>query len=155
MHSLYQTIIQLSNKFKNPYLKQNIKKESTEVQNSIKLDFNIENYLLKKPREGRAFVPGGTSNSRVLDDLSFIPIDKMIVEEQKSYRQDEELVEISTSTNLFSVDTKPIEDIGEFVERKNKTYREPLRYYGLKMKKMKPNSDRRCREGDNINKINK
>lgn len=157
MHNLYQTIIQLSSKFKNPYCKQIIKRESTSIENPIKLNFNIENNLLKKPREGRAFVPEGTSNIRTVDDLSFIPLDKMIVEEQKPYEKDEELFEVSTTSNLFSIDTKPlpIEDIGEFVKRKTKTYREPLRYYGLKMKKIKPNPDRKHKKEENTNKINK
>lgn len=157
MHNLYLTIVQLSNKFKNPYLKQITKSESTGVANPIKLNVIIENYLLKKPREGRAFVPGSSSNIQTLNDLSFIPIDKMIVEEKRPYKQNEKLLEISTSTNLFSIDTKPLpmDDIGELVERKTKTYTEPLRYYGLKMKKMKPNPNRSHKGGKNTKTINK
>ncbi|XP_025422669.1 uncharacterized protein LOC112692271 isoform X2 [Sipha flava] len=157
LHNLYHTIVQFSSKFKNPYFKQITKRESISEENPIKLNVNIENYLLKKPREGRAFVPEGTSNVRTLDDLSFIPIDKIIVKERKPYEKDEELIEVTKTTNLFSIDTKPlpIEDIGESVERKTKTYREPLRYYGLKMKKMKPNPNRRQQKEENTNKINK
>lgn len=158
LYNIYKTVIQLSIKFKNPHIKQITPKELKITNNPMKLDINIENYLLKKPREGRAFVPGGMSNSRILNDLSFIPIEKMMVEEQKPFEQDEELIEISTSTDLFSVDTKPldIEDIGISVERKTKTFREPIRYHGLKVKKMKPNPIRKLKkEESSITKKNK
>lgn len=151
LYNLYKTVIQLSIKFKNPHNKQITTKELKVVDNPMKLDTHIVNYLLKKPREGTAFVPGGISNSRILNDLSFIPIEKMTVEEQKPFEQKEELIEISTSTDLFSIDTKPldIEDIGKSVERKTKTFREPLRYHGLKMKKMKPNPTRKLKKEEN------
>ncbi|XP_025203674.1 uncharacterized protein LOC112600611 [Melanaphis sacchari] len=145
LYNLYQTIIQLSNKFKNPSIKQIGMRELKSKENPARLNVNIENYLLKKPQEGRAFVLGETSNVHALNDLSFIPIEKMAVGNQQPFEH-EELFEIPTSNNLFSIDTKPtnIEDIGESVERKTKTYKEPLlRYYGLKMKKMKPNPNRK------------
>lgn len=153
LYNLYKIVTQFSNKFKNPHIKPIFSKELKVEDNPNKLDFPIENYLLKKPREGRAFMPGGILNCQKLNDLSFIPIEKMIVEEQKSYEQDEELIEISTSTDLFSIDTKPLdaEDIGESVERKTKTFKEPLRYYGLKVKKMKPNPKRKLKKEENSN----
>lgn len=153
MYNLYQTVIKLSNKFKNPYPKQIALKKCNSVENPTKLNMNIENYLLKKPREGKAFVPGGTTNIPILNDLSFIPIEKMIVEEQKPFEQDEELIQLPTSTNLFSIDTKPlnVEDIGVSVTRQ-KHFKQPLRYHGLKMKKMKPNPNRKLQgEKSNIN----
>lgn len=142
----------MSNKFKSPYLKQINKQESITVENPIKSNINIENYLLMKPREGKAFNPEGTMSNKTLNDLSFIPIEKMIVEEQIPFEQHiQQLIEIPKSTDLFSIDTKPlnIEDIGESVERKTKTIREPLRYYGLKMKKMKPNQNRKPKKDIN------
>jgi len=104
-----------------------------------------------KPREGKAFNPEGTMSNEIFNDLSFIPIEKMIVEEQIPFEQHIQLIEIPKSTDLFSIDTKPlnIEDIGESVERKTKTIREPLRYYELKMKKMKPNQNRKPKKDTN------
>lgn len=136
----------MSDKFKNPYIKQIETKELNSIENPTRLNINIENYLLKKPREGRAFVPRDTSNIRVLNDLSFIPIEKMIVEKQPY--EHEVLFEIPTYTDLFSIDTKPIEieDTGESVERKTKKFGQPLRYHGLTMKKMKPNPKRKPKE---------
>lgn len=152
MYNLYQTIINLSNIFKKPNLKQ-IKKEAKTVENPLKLNFDIENYLLKKPREGKAFIPGGAvSNIQVQNDLSFIPIEKIKFEDQKLLEQDEELIEIPSSTNLFIIDTKPLhlEDIGESIERRTNSFRQPLRYHDLKMKKMKPNIKRKLKEDENI-----
>lgn len=146
LYNLYQTINQLSNTFKNPNIKQINMRELKSKDKPTGLIFNIENYLLKKPREGKAFVPGGTSNIQTLNDLSFIPIAKMVVQEEQPFEHEEELFEIPKSTDLFSIDTKPtvIEDTGESVERKTKTYKAPLlRYHGLKMKKMKPNPNRK------------
>lgn len=148
MYNLYQTVIKLSKTFKNPYIKQiTLEKLKTE-ENFIRPNINIENYLLKKPREGKAFVPGGISNIQTLNDLSFIPIEKMMVKEQKLFEQEEELIELTTSTDLFSIDTKPIniEDIGIPVERQISTFREPLRYHGLKIKKIKPNPNRKHKQ---------
>jgi len=141
-------VIQLSKTFRNPYLRQITKKEPKVVKNPITLNIETENYLLKKPREGKAFIPGGSSNIKTTNDLSFIPIEKMIIEEPKSWIQNEKLFEIPTSSDLFSIDTKPlnIEDIGESVERKRKSFKEPLRYYGLKMKKIKPNPNRKLKK---------
>ncbi|XP_060850557.1 uncharacterized protein LOC132929310 [Rhopalosiphum padi] len=154
LYNLYQTIIQLSNKFKNPNIKQIGMRELKSKDNPARLNVNIENYLLKKPREGKAFVPGEATNIQALNDLSFIPIEKMVVEKEQPFER-EELFEIPTSTDLFSIDTKPfkptdIEDIGKSVERKTKTYKKPvLRYYGLKMKKMKPNPNRKPKANEN------
>ena len=151
MHNLYQTIIHLSKKFKNPYIRQIGIKELKSIENST-LNIHINDYLLKKPREGKAFIPGETSNIRVLNDLSFIPIEKIVAEKQQGFEHEEKLFEIPTTTDLFSIDTKPssIEDTGESVEHKTKTFREPLlRYYGLKMKKMKPNLKRKPQEKEN------
>jgi len=141
-------VIQLSKTFRNPYLIQITKKEPKVVKNPITLNIETENYLLKKPREGKAFIPGGSSNIKTTNDLSFIPIEKMIIEEPKSWIHNEKLFEIPTSSDLFSIDTKPlnIEDIGESVERKRKSFKEPLRYYGLKMKKIKPNPNRKLKK---------
>lgn len=147
MHNLYQTAIKLSSQLKSPYLKQTTINELKSGENHKKLNINIENYLLRKPREGMAFIPKGTSNIRTLNDSSFIPIEKNIVE-QKHFEEDEKLIELpSSNTDLFSIDTNPlqIEDIGESVERKPNTLRKPLRYYELKMKKMKPNPDRKLK----------
>lgn len=157
MHNLYQTIVQLSNQFKNPYLKHATIKESKAVKNSTNLNICIENYLLKKPREGRAFIPKDASNNKTLNDLSFIPIEKMIIKNQKPHEQKEELFEIPTSNNLFNIDTAPLrkEDIGKFVERRTQTIKQPLRYYGLNIKKMKPNSNRKFKKEDNTNKQKK
>ncbi|KAL5244548.1 hypothetical protein ACI65C_011958 [Semiaphis heraclei] len=152
LHNLYQTIIQLSNKFKNPYIKQIGMRELKSLENPTQLNVNIENYLLKKPREGWAFVPEESSNIQALNDVSFIAIENMIVEKQKPIEPEEELFEIPITTDLFSIDTKPIviEDIGESVERTTKRFREPLlRYHGLKMKKMKPNPKRKPKEKEN------
>lgn len=151
LYNLFKIVKQLSIKFKNPHIKQVTSKELKDADNTIKLDTNTENYLLKKPREGRAFVPGGISNSRSFNELSFLPIEKMIVEEPNPFEQDEELFEIPTSTDLFSIDTKPldVEDIGESIERKPNTFRKPLRYHGLKVKKMKPNPMRKLKKGEN------
>lgn len=145
----------MSNQFKNPYLKQ-ITREPKTVTNFTNIKIDIKNYLLKKPREGKAFLPEGASNIRTMNDLSFIPIGKMIVEEQKPFKQNEELFEMSTSTNLFIVDTKPlhIEDMGEPLERKTKTLKEPIRYYGLKIKKIKPNLSRKNTNEENKEKNN-
>lgn len=143
-------MVQLSNKFKNPYVKQ-IKREPKTGENSSNIKIDIENHLLKKPREGRAFLPGGTSNIRTINELLFIPLEKMTVKEQNLPKQNEELFEIATTTNLFSIDTIPlhIEDIGEPLQRKSKNLQEPLRYYGLKIKKMKPNLNRKTKKEEN------
>lgn len=145
MHNLCQIIIQLSNKFKNPYCQQIPKKELKTVENPLKLNVDIENYLLQKPREGRAFLPRGTTNVKTFKDLSFIPIEKTIIEKQNMFKQDEEIIEKSISTALFSIDTRPLddEDIGISIERETKSFIKPVRYYGLKMKKRKPNSNRK------------
>lgn len=126
------------------------KQESKTTNNPIKFNLNVKNYLLMKPREGKAFVPGGTSSVKISDDLSFIPIEKIIVKEQKPFEEREKLIEIPKSTDLFSIDTKPlnIEDIGESVERKTNNFREPLRYHGLKMKKLKPNQNRKLKKDE-------
>lgn len=152
-YNLYQTVLQFSNQFKNPYLKQ-ITREPKSVTNFTSKKIDIKNYLLKRPIEGRAFLPEGASNNRTMNDLSFIPIEKMIVEEPKPFKQNEELFEISKSTNLFIVDTKPlhIEDMGEPLERKTKTLKNPLRYYGLKIKKIKPNPSRKNKNEENKEK---
>jgi len=126
-------------------------RELKSLENPSRLNVNIDNYLLKKPREGRAFVPEETSNIQSLNDLSFIPIEKMVVE-KVPFELEEKLFEIPITTDLFSIDTKPtgVEDIGESVERKTKKFREPLlRYHGLKMKKMKPNPKRKPKEKEN------
>lgn len=128
-------------------------KEVKTVKNPLKLKVDVENYLLKKPREGKAYVPGGvTSNIQVQNDLSFIPIENVKFEDQKLIEEDEELIEIPSSSNLFSIDTRPLqlEDIGESVERRTKPFRQPLRYHELKMKKMKPNTNRKLKEDGNI-----
>lgn len=153
LHNLYQTIIKLSNEFKNPYIKQIGMRELKSIENPTQLNINIDNYLLKKPREGRAFVPEETSNIQALNDLSFIPIEQMVVEKQQPSEHEEELFEIPITTDLFSIDTKPIviEDIGESVERRTNNFREPLlRYHGLKMKKMKPNPQRKPKKKENV-----
>lgn len=127
-------------------------RELKSLENPTQLNVNIENYLLKKPREGWAFVPEESSNIQALNDVSFIAIENMIVEKQKPIEPEEELFEIPITTDLFSIDTKPIviEDIGESVERTTKRFREPLlRYHGLKMKKMKPNPKRKPKEKEN------
>lgn len=146
MYNLYQTVIQFSKNFKNPYFKQINKQESKTIKNPIELNVNVENYLLMKPREGKAFVPDGTS--KMLDDLSFIPIEKIIFKEQKPLEQCEKLIDFPKSTDLFSIHTKPlnIEDIGESVERKTISFRQTLRYHGLKMKKLKPNQNRKFKK---------
>jgi len=150
LHNLYRTVVELSKGFKSPYVKHITRRELKSVENPIKLNITIKNYLLKKPREGKAFIPGSTLNMYTVNDLSFIPIGKMVVEEQKSFESNKEPIEIiqSTSTDLFCIDTEPlnIEDIGESVERKTKTFREPLRYHGLKIKKIKPNPNRKLNE---------
>lgn len=148
MYNLYQTVIKLSKTFKNPYLKQLTLDKLKPIENFTKPNTNIENYLLKKPREGRAFVPGDISNIQTLNDLSFIPIEKMIVKEHKLFEPDEELIELPISTDLFSIDTKSmnIENMGTPVKRQITTFREPLRYHGLKMKKLKPNPNRKHKE---------
>lgn len=150
LHNLYQTIIELSKYLKTPCQKQTTKRELKTAKSPINLNVNIENYLLKKPREGRAFIPKGTSNTPPLNDLSFIPIEKMIVEEEKSFTQDDDLIELPTS-DLFSVDTKAlkIEDIDKYTEDKTKSVRKPPRYFGLKIKKMKSNSNRKGQEKGN------
>lgn len=152
LHNLYQTVIQLSKEFKSPYLKQISKRELKSIENPVKLNVIIKNYLLKKPREGKAFEPGGTLNIQKVNELSFIPIEKMIVE-QKSFEHNKEHIVIPSSTDLFSIDTKPlnIEDIGESVELKTNRFTEPLRYHGLKVKKIKPNPNRKCKEKENTN----
>ncbi|VVC39357.1 50S ribosomal protein L30e-like,Ribosomal protein L7Ae/L30e/S12e/Gadd45 [Cinara cedri] len=154
LHNLYQIVIQLSNKFKNPYHQQIPKKVLQIAENHLELNLDIENYLLKKPREGKAFVPGGITNIKPSNDLSFIPINKMIVNEQEPFEQDEELIENSLSTDLFSIDTKPLcnEDLEVSVKRKTKPFEEPLRYYGLKIKKLKPNNNRKGKK--NVNTTN-
>jgi len=133
----------LSKKFKRPYLKQITKRELKTVENPMKL--NVKNYLLKKPREGKAFVPEGTSNIQTVNDLSFIPIEKMIIKEQKSFEHYDNPIKISTNTDLFSIDTEPLDtvDIGESVERNTNRFRKPLRYHELKIKKIKPNPNRK------------
>lgn len=138
-------IIQFSSKFKNPYLQKIPKKIIKTVENPLNLNVEIENYLLKKPREGRAFLPGNSTNIKIFKDLSFMPIEKMIVDKQKPLERDEEFIENSITTELFSIYTKPLcnEDIGVSMERKTKSIIEPMRYFGLKIKKMKPNSDRK------------
>lgn len=151
MHKLYQTIIKLSNQFKSPYIKQIGMRELKCKEIPSRLNVNVDNYLLKKPREGRAFVPEETSTIQSLNDLSFIPIEKMVVEKQH-FEHEEKLFEMPITTDLFRIDTKPtsIEDIGESVERKTKTFREPLlRYHGLKIKKIKPNPKRNPKEKEN------
>lgn len=157
MHNLCQIAINLSNQFKSPYLKQTSTNELKSEGNPIKLNINIENYLLKKPREGTAFVPKGSSNIRILNDLSFIPIENKIVEQKHFEQDEEELIELpSSTTDLFSIDTNPlqIEDIGEFVQRKTNTLKKPLRYYELKIKKMKPNPDRKLKRKNSGTKNN-
>ncbi|CAI6342633.1 unnamed protein product [Macrosiphum euphorbiae] len=152
LHNLYQTIIKLSNEFRNPYIKQIGMRELKSIEIPSRVNVNIDNYLLKKPREGRAFVPEETSNIQSLIDLSFIPIEKMVVEKQQHFELEEKLFEIPITTDLFSIDTKPtsIEDIGESVERKTKEFRKPLvRYHGLKIKKIKPNPKRKPKEKEN------
>jgi len=128
-------------------------RELKSIEIPSRVNVNIDNYLLKKPREGRAFVPKETSNIQSLNDLSFIPIEKMVVEEQQHFELEEKLFEIPITTDLFSIDTKPtsIEDIGESVERKTKKFREPLllRYHGLKIKKIKPNPKRKPKDKEN------
>lgn len=143
MHNLYQIIFQLSNKFKNPYAQKIPKKKLKIVENPLKLNANIENYLLQKPREGSAFLPKGEKNVKTFNDLSFIPIEKTIIEKQNLIKQ--EIIEKSVSTALYSIDTRPLddEDIGTSIERETKSFIKPVRYYGLKMKKMKPNFNRK------------
>lgn len=79
----------------------------------------------------------------------------MIVEESKPFDQDEKLIELPlpATSDLFSIDTKPIqnEDVGEYVERNTKSVKEPLRYFGLKIKKMKSNPNRKLKEKRNTN----
>lgn len=156
LRNLCQTIIQFSSQFRNPYLNQTIIREPKAVAKQLVLNVDLKDYLLKKPKNGRAFTPEGVSNITTINDLSFIPIEKMVVEEQMPYKHSEKLFEIPTSKIEFSIDTKPLDinDIGESVERKAKSSKEPMRYYGLKMKKMKPNSKRKHKGEENTNTIN-
>ncbi|XP_050425671.1 uncharacterized protein LOC126836375 isoform X2 [Adelges cooleyi] len=140
LQRLSQIIIEFSKQFKHPYPNKIINKEQKTVKKRSKIHINVDDYLLKKPRVGRAFVPRTISSQQELSDPSFILIGKTCQEMQIDRGKGEFL-----SKDLLCIDTNPTEDMGEVVKRETKDCKQPLRYFALNMKKVKPNPDRKSK----------
>ncbi|XP_050537497.1 uncharacterized protein LOC126903367 [Daktulosphaira vitifoliae] len=146
LYQLYLIIDELAKNYKTPYPNKLINRESKTILKKKVISVDVKNFLLKKPREGRAFVPDNLLSVEKSNDLLFIPIQNSLrLENQMESDYNEKLIDIPPK-DLFSVDTTPTiieEDVGEEVKHTINTNRKPMRYFGLKIKKMKPDTNRK------------